>query len=174
MVRRLRSGGKANLDQWRIDSDEAFEIAKAPIDYVSLQRWHLPQLHDLLTKIFWPGIDVSDSLNYLPEKCTVVAVYRRLVVGAAFLSSPEEAYLTYLVVRPGWELANIARNMLYFIIMANPRRDITLHVSANNPAMLLYNKFGFKAEEFIVGFYDDYLPKESRACKNAFRLRLRR
>lgn len=40
-------------------------------------------------------------------------------------------------------------------------------------SQVLYNKFGFKAEEFIVGFYEDYLPKDSKSCKNAFRLRLR-
>jgi len=64
--------------------------------------------------------------------------------------------------------------MLYQLIAANPRKDIILHVSINNPAMLLYNRFGFKAEEFIVGFYEDYLDTHSRASKNAFRLRLRR
>lgn len=64
--------------------------------------------------------------------------------------------------------------MLYHLIMLNPHRDITLHVAANNPAMLLYNRFGFKAEEFIAGFYEDYLDSQSRASMNAFRLRLRR
>ena len=39
---------------------------------------------------------------------------------------------------------------------------------------LLYNRFGFKAEEFVQGFYEDYLDRQSRASKNAFRLRLRR
>ena len=39
---------------------------------------------------------------------------------------------------------------------------------------LLYNKFGFKAEEFVVGFYDDYLDRQTRLCKNALRLRYRR
>ena len=37
-----------------------------------------------------------------------------------------------------------------------------------------YNRFGFKAEEFIVGFYEDYLDPNSTQSKNAFRLRLRR
>lgn len=82
--------------------------------------------------------------------------------------------------------------MLYHLITLNPHKDITLHVSITNPAMvglpppspcnvhllislqLLYNRFGFKAEEFIVGFYEDYLDPQSRASKNAFRLRLRR
>jgi ribosomal protein S18 acetylase RimI-like enzyme len=51
---------------------------------------------------------------------------------------------------------------------------VTLHVSATNPAMLLYQGFGFKAEEFIINFYDKYLPPESRMCKHAFLMRLRK
>ena len=46
-------------------------------------------------------------------------------------------------------------------------------LSDANP-QLLYNRFGFKAEEFIVGFYEDYLDPNSPQSKNAFRLRLRR
>ena len=85
--------------------------------------------------------------------------------------------------------------MLYHLISLNPGKDITLHVSTNNPAMvrqlcpfptlsdvhiffhlhqLLYNRFGFKAEGFVVGFYDKYLDAQSRLSKNAFLLRLRR
>ncbi|TFY54025.1 hypothetical protein EVJ58_g9105 [Rhodofomes roseus] len=146
----------------------------APIEYVSLRPEHLPQVHDLLRRTFWEGISVSDALEYSPEKCTVVATYKKLVVGAALLSSPQETYITYLSVRAGWENSQIATTMLYHLITLNPNRDITLHVSINNPAMLLYNRFGFKAEEFIVGFYEDYLDPQSRASKNAFRLRLRR
>ncbi|KAA1468905.1 hypothetical protein DENSPDRAFT_547940 [Dentipellis sp. KUC8613] len=150
------------------------EEVTAPITYTTLSAEHLPQIHDLLRRLFWAGIDVSDSLQYQPEQATIVALYKRLVVGCAFLSSPQETYITYLAVRPGWENAQIATSMLYHLITRNPNKDITLHVSANNPAMLLYNRFGFKAEEFIVGFYEDYLDRQSRASKNAFRLRLRR
>lgn len=53
-------------------------------------------------------------------------------------------------------------------------KDVTLHVSASNPAMLLYQKFGFKAEEYILDFYDKYYPVESTECRHAFFLRLRR
>ncbi|KAF9244146.1 hypothetical protein BU15DRAFT_71710 [Melanogaster broomeanus] len=145
-----------------------------PITYVSLQPLHLRQVHELLARVFWEGIDVSDSLQYSPERCTVIAMYGQLVVGAAFLSSPQETYITYLGVRAGWDNSQIATTMLYHLISLNPHRDVTLHVSANNPAMLLYNRFGFKAEEFIAGFYEDYLDSQSRASMNAFRLRLRR
>lgn len=145
----------------------------APIIYTTLQPEHLPQVHDLLERVFWSGIDVSDSMDYVPEKATIVATYKKLVVGIAILSSPLETYITYLAVKAGWDKAQIAKNMLYHLISRNPKKDITLHVSANNSAMLLYNQFGFKAEEFVVGFYDDYLDPLSRASKNAFKLRLR-
>lgn len=53
-------------------------------------------------------------------------------------------------------------------------KDVTLHVSASNPAMLLYQKFGFKAEEYILDFYDKYYPVDSTECRHPFFLRLRR
>lgn len=53
-------------------------------------------------------------------------------------------------------------------------KDVTLHVSASNAAMLLYQKFGFKAEEYILDFYDKYYPVDSAECRHAFFLRLRR
>jgi len=145
----------------------------SPITYSSLEPWHLDQVHDLLGRAFWSGIDVSDSLEYSPERCTIIATYNRVVVGVAIISSPRETYITYLAVRAGWDNAQIATTMLYHLISLNPHQDITLHVSANNSAMLLYNRFGFKAEEFVAGFYDAYLDPQSRASKNAFRLRLR-
>ncbi|KAI8969382.1 hypothetical protein BD414DRAFT_503629 [Trametes punicea] len=148
--------------------------AEAPITYRILHPSHLSQVHDLLARVFWEGIDVSDALDHVPEKCTIVALYKELVVGAAFLSSPQETYITYLAVRAGWDNSQIATSMLYHLISHHPKKDITLHVSINNPAMLLYNRFGFKAEEFIVGFYEDYLHPDSPQSKNAFRLRLRR
>ncbi|KDQ18878.1 hypothetical protein BOTBODRAFT_638946 [Botryobasidium botryosum FD-172 SS1] len=164
------------------------------IDYVTLSPFHLPQIHDLLRRTFWPGIDVSDSLQHSPETCTIVATYKLLVVGAAFLSAPDEPYITYIVVRSGWEDCGIAtfvfssrpslpvsrsrdlKNTSFMLhhLISTSTRDITLHVSANNPAMLLYNRFGFKAEEFVVGFYEDHLHNQSTSCKNALRLRLRR
>ncbi|THH20654.1 hypothetical protein EW146_g747 [Bondarzewia mesenterica] len=155
------------------DREQADETT-APINYVTLRPEQLPQIHDLLHRSFWAGIDVTDSLQYGPSQATIIATYKHLVVGCAFLSSPQETYITYLAVRAGWDNAQIATSMLYHLITRNPKKDLTLHVSANNPAMLLYNRFGFKAEEFVVGFYEDYLDPLSRASKNAFRLRLRR
>ncbi|KAF5316276.1 hypothetical protein D9619_006571 [Psilocybe cf. subviscida] len=146
----------------------------APITYSTLQASQVSQINDLLERSFWEGIDISDSLEYTPERSTVVAQYKKIVVGVAIIPSPIETYITYLAVKSGWDKAQIARNMLFHLITLNPTRDFTLHVSTNNSAMLLYNQFGFKAEEFVAGFYADYLHPNSRASENAFKLRLRR
>jgi ribosomal protein S18 acetylase RimI-like enzyme len=53
-------------------------------------------------------------------------------------------------------------------------KDITLHVSVTNPALIMYQKFGFKPEAFIIDFYKKYYPDDSKECLNAFFLRLRR
>ncbi|PPQ71672.1 hypothetical protein CVT24_007825, partial [Panaeolus cyanescens] len=154
------------------DRDQPIEQL-GPISYVTLSAGLVPQVNDLLERCFWAGIDISDSLDYWPEKATVIAMYKKVVVGVAILSSPLETYITFLAVRAGWDKSQIARTMLFHLISMNPDKDITLHVSVNNSAMLLYNQFGFKAEEFVAGFYSQYLDPTSRASKNAFRLRLR-
>ncbi|CAG8751955.1 5232_t:CDS:2, partial [Racocetra persica] len=128
----------------------------SPIDFCYFQKEHLSQVNDLLQRCFWPSID----------DFSVVAMYKRLVIGCGFMTP--EAYITYIAVAPGWEKSGIGQFMLYHLIQTNLGKDVTLHVSANNPAMILYQKFGFKPEEFIVNFYDKYLPDGSLGCKNAF------
>jgi hypothetical protein len=106
--------------------------APVPIRYVSLQPSHIQQVHDLLARAFWDGIDgslspccslmfvisslllftVSDLLQLSPERCSVIAVYGKIVVGAALLSSPQEAYITYLAVRAGWDNSHIATSVV--------------------------------------------------------------
>ncbi|KAI7901112.1 uncharacterized protein BX663DRAFT_514958 [Cokeromyces recurvatus] len=140
------------------------------IDYVYFQKEHLEQVNRLLSRSFWEGIDVSESLLF-PE-FSIVALYKRHVIGCAFMTP--EAYITYFTVDPGWRNANIGQFMLYHLFQTAIGKDITLHVFANNNAMILYQKFGFKPEEFIVNFYDKYLPADSSFSKNAFFLRLRR
>jgi hypothetical protein len=54
-------------------------------------------------------------LIWEPEKCTVVATYKRLVVGVALLSEPNYAYVTYLAVKAGWENAHIGTFVPNFI-----------------------------------------------------------
>jgi hypothetical protein len=43
-------------------------------------------------------------------KYTIIATYRKLLVGAALLipTSPQEVYIAYLVVRAGWDGSGIA------------------------------------------------------------------
>ena len=143
----------------------------APIDYVYLHAMHMTAVNGLLRDAFWPDIDVSESLAF-PD-FSIVALYKRLVVGCAFMMP--DGYITYFHVRKGWERAGIGSSMLFHLIQkaSSTFNDVTLHVSANNPAMLLYQRFGFKAEGFFVDFYSKYYPSDSNTCKNAFFLRLR-
>ncbi|KAI8969089.1 hypothetical protein BDF20DRAFT_916484 [Mycotypha africana] len=145
-------------------------VAGDSIDYVYFQKEHLVQVNSLLCRSFWEGIDASESLLF-PE-FSIVALYKRHVIGCAFMTP--EAYITYFAVDSGWRNANIGQFMLYHLFQTAISKDITLHVSANNNAMILYQKFGFKPEEFIVNFYDKYYPADSVYSKNAFFLRLRR
>lgn len=49
-------------------------------------------------------------MEYSPEIYTVVTIYKRVVVGVALISPPpDEAYVTYLTVKAGWQSSGIAR-----------------------------------------------------------------
>ncbi|KAG1105418.1 hypothetical protein G6F39_000494 [Rhizopus arrhizus] len=159
-------GGKPKKEGIKVSE----AVKDESIDYVYFQKEHLVQVNQLLSRSFWEGIDVSESLLF-PEY-SIVALYKRHVIGCAFMTP--EAYVTYIAVDPGWGNAGIGQFMLYHLFQTAISKDVTLHVSANNNAMLLYQKFGFKPEEFIVNFYDKYLPANSAYSKNAFYLRLRR
>lgn len=106
----------------------------------------------------------------------MVAVYKKIVIGVAILSSPDETYLTYLAVRSGWEncriathvsfqqdvvvhivTLNVSRTMLYHLIALNPNKDITLHVSASSPAMV---KTG-KLIVYLSAITDGYVQNRS-------------
>ncbi|XP_014774519.1 cysteine-rich protein 2-binding protein [Octopus bimaculoides] len=146
-----------------------------PIDYCYVRPQHIPSVNSLCQQFFWPGIDLSECLQYPDFSCVVL--YRKIVIGFAFMVPDvkyNEAYISFLFTHPEWCRSGIASFLLYHLIQTCMGKDVTLHVSANNPAMLLYQKFGFKPEQFILDFYDKYYPADSRECKHAFFLRLRR
>nr|XP_018668552.1 cysteine-rich protein 2-binding protein isoform X2 [Ciona intestinalis] len=147
----------------------------SPIDYCYVRPRHIPTINALCRHFFWPGIDLSESLQY-PD-FSVVALYKKMVVGFGFLVpdvSFNQAYISFLLVHPDWQHAGIGTFMLYHLMQTCMGKDVTLHVSASNPAMLLYQRFGFKPERFEADFYDKYLPPDDRECAHAFFMRLRR
>ncbi|EDW11540.2 uncharacterized protein Dmoj_GI17195 [Drosophila mojavensis] len=149
--------------------------SRSTIDFCYVRPQHIPAVNALLQSVFWPGIDVSDCLSY-PDY-SVVALYKKLVIGCGFLVPDvgyNEAYISFMAVRHNWQRAGIATFMLYHLIQTCMSKDITLHVSASNPAVMLYQKFGFKIQEVILNFYDKYLPMDSKQSRNAFFLRLMR
>uniref|UniRef100_A0A8C7UR98 Cysteine-rich protein 2-binding protein n=1 Tax=Oncorhynchus mykiss TaxID=8022 RepID=A0A8C7UR98_ONCMY len=148
---------------------------EAPIDYCYVRPNHIPSINSMCHDIFWPGVDLSECLQY-PD-FSVVVLYKKVVIGFGFMVPDvkyNEAYISFLLVHPEWRRAGIATFMIYHLIQTCMGKDVTLHVSASNPAMLLYQKFGFKTEEYILDFYDKYYPLDSKECRHAFFLRLRR
>ena len=55
-----------------------------------------------------------------------------------------EAYITFLFTHPEWRRRGLAKFFIYHLIQTCSGKDIVLHVSANNPAVVLYQNFGFK------------------------------
>ncbi|XP_011178675.2 cysteine-rich protein 2-binding protein [Zeugodacus cucurbitae] len=148
---------------------------RSPIDFCYVRPNHIAAVNALLQTTFWPGIDMSECLSY-PDY-SVVALYKKLVVGCGFLVPDvgfNEAYISFMAVRPNWQRCGIGTFMLYHLIQTCMSKDITLHVSASNPAVVLYQKFGFKIEEIILDFYEKYLPIDSKQSRTAFFLRLLR
>ncbi|XP_007431888.1 cysteine-rich protein 2-binding protein isoform X2 [Python bivittatus] len=148
---------------------------EAPIDYCYVRPNHIPTINSMCHEFFWPGIDLSECLQY-PD-FSVVVLYKKVIVAFGFMVPDvkyNEAYISFLFVHPEWRRSGIATFMIYHLIQTCMGKDATLHVSASNSAMLLYQKFGFKTEEYILDFYDKYYPLDSKECKHAFFLRLRR
>ncbi|XP_053315747.1 cysteine-rich protein 2-binding protein isoform X2 [Spea bombifrons] len=149
--------------------------AESPIDYCYVRPSHIPTINCICQEFFWPGIDLSECLQY-PD-FSVVVLYKKVIIAFGFMVPDvkyNEAYISFLFVHPEWRRSGIATFMIYHLIQTCMGKDVTLHVSANNPAMLLYQKLGFKTEEYVLDFYDKYYPLDSKECKHAFFLRLRR
>ncbi|KAG6445962.1 hypothetical protein O3G_MSEX004189 [Manduca sexta] len=117
----------------------------ATIDYSYVKPQHIAAVNNLCAQFFWPGIDLTEALQYPEFSCVVT--YKKLVVGCAFLVPDADyntAYISFVLTRPEWRNAKIASFMLYHLLQTCSDKDVTLHVSPTNPAIFLYQKFGFK------------------------------
>lgn len=106
--------------------------AASPIDFLPLSTLHISQCNALLQRLFWPGISIADCVAH---KSGIVALYRKLVVGVGVITS--DGYLMYLAVRPHWEGEGIGRMMLWWLVRENEKVDISLHVAADNTALVI-------------------------------------
>ncbi|XP_047985402.1 cysteine-rich protein 2-binding protein [Leguminivora glycinivorella] len=144
----------------------------ASIDYSYVRPHHIAAINNLCAQFFWPGIDLTEALEYPEFSCVVT--YKRLIIGCAFLVPADVAYISFILVRPEWRRAGIATFMLYHLLQTCTGKDVTLHVSPTNPSIFLYQKFGFKVEELVQDFYEKYYDIDYKGCRHALFLRLTR
>jgi len=147
----------------------------APIDFCYVRPEHIKSVNALCREFFWPGIDMSECLQYPDYSCVVM--YKKIVIAFAFLVPDrgyDEAYISFVFTHPEWRGAGIATFMVYHLIQTCMGKDVVLHVSITNPAMLLYQRLGFKAQELIHNFYHKYFPLDSKDSTHAFLMRLSR
>jgi GNAT superfamily N-acetyltransferase len=144
------------------------------IDFCYLQPHHVPAVNNLVSHFFWP-VDISECLQYPDFTCVVL--YGKLVVGCGFMTPDvkvNEAYISFLLVHPDFQRCSIGKIILYHLIQSCMGKDVTLHVSVDNPAMLLYQTMGFKTERYCIDFYRHYYPEGHYLSKNAYFMRLRK
>lgn len=90
---------------------------RAPLDFTYVQPEHIPAINSICNLYFWPGIDLTETLQYPDFSC--VAIYKRLIIGFAFLVpnvTHTESYMSFLFTRPGWRNCGIAKFMIYHLI----------------------------------------------------------
>ncbi|KAK0157635.1 hypothetical protein PV328_011347 [Microctonus aethiopoides] len=168
VMNELKAKVNRNNSEWQIEPS-------APIDYCYIRPHHIPAINSLCRQFFWPGVDLTECLQYPDFTCVVL--YKKLVIGFAILVPDvgyNEAYISFFFTRPEWRRSGIGTFMLYHLIQTCMGKDVTLHVSVTNPAVILYQKFCFKIEEFVQDFYDKYLPAGSKDSRHALFLRLSR
>lgn len=144
------------------------------VTFSYFQKSHLQSLNAFVSYFFW-SVDLSEYLQY-PD-FTVIVRYGKLVIGCGFMTPDvkvSEAYIPFLLVHPDFQRCGIGKIMLYHLVQSCQGKDVTLHVSVDNTAMLLYQQFGFKVEQFCIDFYDKYYPPRHHLSKHAFLMRLRR
>ena len=144
------------------------------LEFSYFQHHHVTSVNSFVSHFFWP-VNLREYLQY-PD-FTVVVTYGKLIVGCGFMTPDvkvSESYISFLLVHPDFRKAGIGKVMLYHLVQSCLGKDVTLHVSVDNPAMLLYQQFGFKSEQFCLDFYDKYYPPGYHYSKHAFLMRLRR
>lgn len=159
---------------WAIRKDNyVINNANNTIDFVHILKDHIPLVNRFLRSHFWPSIDMVEYLDY-PD-FGIVIMFKKMIIGCGFITP--DAYITYMLIHPEWRGSSLGKRLLYLLLSRPSIRvqDVTLHVGIDNPAMILYQGFGFKSEEFIVNFYEKYYnTNETSASKHAVFMRLRR
>ncbi|KAJ8366086.1 hypothetical protein SKAU_G00149170 [Synaphobranchus kaupii] len=76
LLAEIRGHAHRNDPSWVPEPD-------APIDYCYVRPNHIPSVNSMCHEIFWPGVDLSECLQY-PD-FSVVVLYKKVVIGFGFM-----------------------------------------------------------------------------------------
>lgn len=157
----------------KVSPDDKYSIK--PIIFSYFRKHHLSSVNAFISYFFWP-VDLSEYLQY-PDFTVIVTYGNKIIIGCGFMTpdaSISESYIPFLLVHPDYQCTGIGKIILYHLIQSCQGKDVLLHVAVDNKAMLMYQRFGFKTEQFCIDFYDKYHPHNYHLSKHAFLMRLRR
>ncbi|XP_036177904.1 cysteine-rich protein 2-binding protein isoform X7 [Myotis myotis] len=115
LLSQIRSHLHRNDPHWMPEPD-------APLDYCYVRPNHIPTINSMCQEFFWPGIDLSECLQY-PD-FSVVVLYKKVIIAFGFMVPDvkyNEAYISFLFVHPEWRRAGIATFMIYHLIQREKR-----------------------------------------------------
>lgn len=155
--------------QYRVNGVPA---GRAPIDFCYLRPKYIPAVNEFLQSIFWSGINSNligrwyctigllhwNHVNCIPfavsgylwyPDYTILAMYRKLIIGCAFLTTQlksDEAYITFIAVRPGWDKAGIGSFMINHLMKVKPlystvQETARTRIGCTNPPSWLIDSF---------------------------------
>jgi len=102
---------------------------------------------------------------------TVIALYKNQVIAAAFMEPT--GYITYIAVDYGWQKSGIGTKMLTMLASSLPQSVLSLHLCVTNPAITLFQRFGFATQCVISAFYANLMETENRSSRSAFFMKMK-
>jgi len=153
-----------------VEYKDRSKYVSSPVTFSSMEPNHVKQINSLLQRCFWPNIDVSIYLKQ--PKYTIVALYKKLVVGFGVIS-PNKGYIHYLVTQPPWRHCGIATHMIQYLIKqfkqhAANKAIVTIHVpDKDSTTIAMMQKLGFTSRTIHhKGFFESLLCDTSPNCTN--------
>ncbi|KAF0984647.1 hypothetical protein FDP41_000546 [Naegleria fowleri] len=142
--------------------------------FTHIEERYVVQTNSLLSRCFWPSIDVSIYLNQ--PQFSIVSLYNHLVVGFGTIC-PQTGYIHYLVTHPHWRNCGIGAFMISYLIAQYSKKsfeivestkrmscpnEITIHVPTTDIRTISFlKKLKFTVRTVHEGFFSQLVTTPS-------------